>query len=229
MKILLISNKTSINDRIYNVTKDLAYLYCSKDANQGLYYLTMHLISLIIVSRIDELEYTCRMITSFRKIKNVFILYWDSVDMEGKKQVIEAGADMVIPQCCTDSELKMQIYALIRRLEEWNENVKPTVISEPPLCIDYDFHRVYWNNSIIKLTSREFDLLCLLATTPGRVYTFEQIYQIVCKEYVYGDTANILWCMVSRLKRKLRRYDIRAANIIHNVRGIGYYFELNKM
>ncbi len=60
-----------------------------------------------------------------------------------------------------------------------------------------------------------------------RVYTFEQIYQLVWKDYSVGDIKNIIWCLVKRLRKKLNVVEDGAGNCIVSVRDIGYKFELN--
>ena len=76
--------------------------------------------------------------------------------------------------------------------------------------------------------SREFDFLYLLATTPGRVYTYSQIYQLVWQEYPHGDITNIIYCMVHRLKQKLKKVDVNAEHIISNVKEVGYCLKVYK-
>ena len=60
-----------------------------------------------------------------------------------------------------------------------------------------------------------------------RLYTFEQIYQLVWKDYSVGDIKNIIWCLVKRLRKKLNVVEDGAGNCIVSVRDIGYKFELN--
>ncbi|MFQ9306010.1 MAG: helix-turn-helix domain-containing protein [Blautia wexlerae] len=59
------------------------------------------------------------------------------------------------------------------------------------------------------------------------LYTFEQIYQLVWKDYPVGDIKNIIWCLVKRLRKKLNVVEDGAGNCIVSVRDIGYKFELN--
>lgn len=93
------------------------------------------------------------------------------------------------------------------------------------LALNYKSRKVFWNQNLIYLSSREFDLLYLLASTPYRVYTFEQIYEIVWKEQCHGDINNIIWCLVRRIRKKLNKIEPRAGDIIKNARNIGYSFE----
>ena len=89
------------------------------------------------------------------------------------------------------------------------------------------YHKVFWNDVALHLTRQEYNFLYLLAATPMRVYTFEQIYQLVWKDYPVGDIKNIIWCLVKRLRKKLNVVEDGAGNCIVSVRDIGYKFELN--
>lgn len=115
------------------------------------------------------------------------------------------------------------MYALIRRYTEWKSERK----EENPILVGkleiFPFQRnVKWDHKIVPVVKREFDFLYLLASTPGRVYTYSQIYQLVWQEYPHGDITNIIYCMVHRLKQKLKKVDVNAEYIISSVKGIGY-------
>lgn len=77
------------------------------------------------------------------------------------------------------------------------------------------------------VVKKEFDFLYLLAATPGRVYTYSQIYQIIWKEYPQGDLKNIIYCMVYRLKRKIQQVDRNAADMICTVKEVGYCLKIS--
>lgn len=218
-------NRIDEQNNICNLMKDVAEIYCAKNVQDGLHRLTIFGYQLVIIDKLRTMEYTCNVIKCIRKINaNIFILYLSSDDTE-KKVGIESGADVTLPQKNVGIELKTQSFALLRRFKEWDRDVKSFNIQESLLYKDYMYRKVYWDQSEVKLTSYEFDFLFLLAATPGRVYPYEQIYQIVWKDFTYGDVGNVVWCMVYRLKKKLRAFDSRAAAIIHNIRNVGYYFE----
>lgn len=73
----------------------------------------------------------------------------------------------------------------------------------------------------LKLTRYEFDLLCLLARHPDRVFSKEQIYVHVWKKES-GKTDNATRCVISSLRNKLKQYTDK--EYIQTVRGIGYKF-----
>lgn len=65
------------------------------------------------------------------------------------------------------------------------------MINKGKLVMDHKKHKVFWNRVALHLTRQEYNFLYLLAVTPMRVYTFEQIYQLVWKDYSVGDIKNI--------------------------------------
>ena len=101
------------------------------------------------------------------------------------------------------------------------------MINKGKLVMDHKKHKVFWNRVALHITRQEYNFLYLLAVTPMRVYTFEQIYQLVWKDYSVGDIKNIIWCLVKRLRKKLNVVEDGAGNCIVSVRDIGYKFELN--
>lgn len=116
---------------------------------------------------------------------------------------------MVLTQPYTAEEVSLQSYALIRRYTEWKSERKEEIpVMVGKLKILPLQRTVEWEHKRIPVVKREFDFLYLLATTPGRVYTYSQIYQLVWQEYPHGDITNIIYCMVHRLKQKLNTLSV---------------------
>lgn len=128
---------------------------------------------------------------------------------------------------CTMDAISLQAYALIRRYTEWKSERKeeiPVMVGKLEI---FPLQRtVEWEHKRIPVVKREFDFLYLLASTPGRVYTYSQIYQLVWQEYQHGDITNIIYCMVHRLKRKLKNVDVNAEHIIISVKEVGYCLKI---
>ena len=143
--------------------------------------------------------------------------------------MIHAGADVALIRPCTAEEISLQSYALIRRYTEWKAERR----EEIPIMVGkleiFPLQRtVEWDHKIVPVVKREFDFLHLLASTPGRVYTYGQIYQLVWQEYPHGDITNIIYCMVHRLKQKLKKVDVNAEHIISSVKEVGYCLKVYK-
>ena len=91
-----------------------------------------------------------------------------------------------------------------------------SILSVGELRIDVLQRRVQRSGSPVELTPMEFDILCLLARHPGRVFSSRQIY-----ETVMPDTADGSWTGIGNMIYKLRRKI--GAETIKTVRVCGYY------
>ena len=97
------------------------------------------------------------------------------------------------------------------------------VLSFPELQIDLYHREVTRNGTIIDLTDLEFRLLHYLASQPGRVFTYQQIFEAVWGEK-YMDNNNTVMAHIGRLREKMKE---RAKNpkFIKTVWGVGYTIE----
>ncbi len=99
-------------------------------------------------------------------------------DSTTKTVAIKAGADEYIKW--TENYLEETIasgLALIRRYTELNQTKQSSnTISRGTLFINVDYHKVFVNSQEIDFSRYEFKLLCVLAASPGRVFTNEQLY-----------------------------------------------------
>lgn len=96
----------------------------------------------------------------------------------------------------------------------------------PGIEIYPDCRKIYCNEQELHLTVKEYDLLYLLAVNKGRVLTYEQIYQIVWKDYVQEIRNGTICYHVSNLKKKLNAVFPQAPFEIKCIREIGYSFEI---
>lgn len=204
-------------------------IYQAKNIQDALSHLTVFSYHLILIAVKQEPEIVCQIVAAIRKmvITPVIVLLPDCSEM--KKKIIQAGADVVLVQSYTAEEISLQAYALIRRYTEWKSERKeevPVIVGK--LEILPLQRMVKWNHERVPVVKREFDFLYLLASTPGRVYTYGQIYQLVWQEYPHGDITNIIYCMVHRLKWKLKVVDKNAADIICSVKEVGYCLKVEK-
>lgn len=93
------------------------------------------------------------------------------------------------------------------------------------LEIDICKRNVVVNNAEIRLTHIEFEILYLLASNPGRVFSKEQIYDIVWQEPYSGDY-NIVMSHISHIREKIEDNPGKPF-YIQTVWGIGYRFNKN--
>lgn len=143
-----------------------------------------------------------------------------------KTAAIKAGADEYIKW--SDSYLEEAVasgFALIRRYTELNQTRQhpSCIISRGELFINVDYHKVFINSRETEFPRYEFRLLCLLAASPGRIFTNEQLYRDVWGEDYLRDADNGLHSCLNRIRRKLKEAGCTSCRI-ENIRGVGYRF-----
>lgn len=147
-------------------------------------------------------------------------------DSTEKTAAIKAGVDEYIKW--SDSYLEETVasgLALIRRYTELNQikQQPSSIISRGSLFINVDYHEVIINSQEMEFPRYEFNLLCLLASSPGRVFTNEQLYRDVWGEDYLRDANNGLHSCLNRIRRKLEDAGCTSCRI-ENIRGVGYRF-----
>ena len=147
----------------------------------------------------------CQVIAIIRTLTYVPILAIANIEFEEIKKIVYAGCDIIVSENYSDNAISIQLWALARRYRKWNKEKdrQNTIIKKGKLVMEREQQKINWNGIELHLTRREYDFLYLLASSPKRIYTFEQIYQLVWKDYPVGDIKNIIWCLVKRLRKKL--------------------------
>ena len=229
-RIMIISNEHELHKKSLALLGQTVETYEVKGAQDALSHLTVFSYHLILIAMKQESEFICQLVETIRKQVSAPVMILLPEKTKEQMTFIEAGADVVLNESCEPEEIRLRAYALIRRFTEWEiekgkENGSIVIGS---LKMDSFARTLYWNQTEISVVNREFDFLYLLASTPGRVYTYSQIYWIVWKEYPQDDITNMIYCMVHRLKKKLRDVDTRAYDMIHSVKEVGYCLKLHK-
>lgn len=110
-------------------------------------------------------------------------------------------------------------------LKNWRVDDEP-VLSFPGLAIYPRRRKVFRNQQEIQLTTKEFDILFLLASNKGWVLTYNQIYEKVWNDISTGNERNTIGFHICNLREKLFQSVPDAPFTIRSVREIGYCFEL---
>jgi len=138
------------------------------------------------------------------------------------------GADDYITKPFDALEFIVRIKALIRRTyifdnEYLNNKQHEDIIKLNQIIIKKASHSVFINNEPITLTAREFEILLLLASNPGRIFSAEEIFKRVWKEK-YFQSNNTVMVHISNLRDKIESH-LEGEKIIHTVWGVGYKIE----
>ncbi|MGL5330236.1 MAG: response regulator transcription factor [Peptostreptococcaceae bacterium] len=159
-----------------------------------------------------------------RENKNIPILMLSakSEDMD-KIQGIMTGADDYMTKPFNPLELTVRVKALLRRAYYFNKSNDTNLIRIGDLSVDKQKHMVCVKDEQINFTAREFDILYLLASNRGRVFSTEEIFEKVWKE-TYYQSNNTVMVHMSRIREKIEKH-LDGEKIIHTVWGVGYKIE----
>lgn len=149
------------------------------------------------------------------------IMLTASVDQMNKVLLLELGADDYITKPFSLAELKARITALMRRCSRKGD-AEPRVQSFGELEIDAAQRIVKLKGVEVELTAREFDLVLLFTSSPGRVFTRDELNADVYGDAVSGYERSIT-NHLSRIRKKLE-VDPSEPQYFQTVHGVGYRF-----
>ncbi|MBP5662185.1 MAG: response regulator transcription factor [Clostridia bacterium] len=139
---------------------------------------------------------------------------------EDKINGLEEGADDYLTKPFNIAELKVRIKNLLKR-SEGNVIRQPAEIRVKDLVIDREKRTITVAGKAIEATAKEFDILLLLVTNPGKVFRREDLLEEIWKDYA-GDIRTVD-VHIRRLRQKLER-DQEHPEYIFTKWGVGYYF-----
>ena len=225
--ILVVDDEKEIRDLLEINLRSEGYIVfkasCGKEALEILNREEIDLVVLdIMMPDMDGLE-VCKKLRENSNIP-ILMLSAKSEDMD-KIQGIMTGADDYICKPFKSLELIVRIRALIRRSYFLNSKIEISddIININNMIIDKRKHKVAVNEKEVVLTAKEFEILYLLATNRGRVFSAEEIFEKVWKEKYYQSN-NTVMVHMSRLREKLEQNSY-GDKIIHTVWGVGYKIE----
>jgi two-component system KDP operon response regulator KdpE len=178
------------------------------------------ILDISLGSEPDGLE-VCRRLREWSSIPVIML----SVHGEEKTKVValDAGADDYLTKPFGIEELRARIQAVMRRLPAEPTNRSTAQIEVGDLLIDLVNRRVLVENEEVHLTPKEYDLLRLLATHPGKVMTHRAILAEVWGPE-YSDMDHYVRVFVNQIRKKLRENPARNIRYILNEPGVGYRF-----
>jgi DNA-binding response OmpR family regulator len=170
---------------------------------------------------IDGFE-VCRLLR--RETRAPILFLTARADEVDKVVGLEIGADDYLVKPFSVRELVSRIKALLRRAYgELADTQTGRTLRRGDLVIDLDRRRVTRGGERISLTTTEFDLLRHLATKPGRVYTRNQLLELVRDYEAIEADERTINVHVSHIRDKIEP-DPAQPRFIKTVRGVGYAF-----
>ncbi len=172
----------------------------------------------VMMPEIDGLE-ACRLIREFSDVP-IIMLTARTQDMD-KLLGFEHGADDYLTKPFNILELKARIRALLRRSGGYE--TKRDRITVGSITVDTRERNVYKDGVAVDLTAREFDVVELLIRNPNRVYSRENLLDLIWG-YEYRSDIRTVDVHIRRIREKLETIPASPEYIMTKW-GVGYYFK----
>ncbi|HKK74841.1 MAG TPA: response regulator transcription factor [Saprospiraceae bacterium] len=220
VKILIVDDEPDILDILrYNLEKEGYKVFTAEDGKAGIQLAEKeqpHLIILdIMMPRMDGVE-VCRNLRSKPMFKKTVITFLTARE-EDYSQIaaLDVGGDDYITKPIRPRVFMSRIKALIRRLDR-SEDEETVKVGD--LKIDKEKVSVIRGEEVIELAKKEFELLYLLVSKPGKVFSREEIFNKVWgTDVIVGNRT--IDVHIRKLREKIGDHYIKT------IKGIGYKFE----
>lgn len=223
-KILIVDDEPDILELIeYNLKKEGYQVYLAGNGQEGITIAKKVHPDLIILDimmpKMDGIE-ACRLMRAIPEFKNTFMVFLTARSEEYSEIAgFNVGADDYIAKPIKPRALVSRINAILRRNSSTDE-VSDNKVEIGDLVIDREAYLVYQGGQKVVLAKKEFELLYLLASKPGKVYTRESILKNIWEDSVVV-TNRTIDVHIRKLREKL------GETYVATVKGVGYKFELS--
>lgn len=222
-KILIVDDETDILDFLsYNLKKEGFEVLTASNGKDGIELARQHRPHLIILDimmpQLDGIE-VCRRLRSNSDLDSSIIAFLTARDEDlSQIKALDVGGDDYINKPIKPQVLISRVKALLRRNKAEDGN-NTSIIKIADLEIDRQKVQILrGSNEVIELPRKEFELLILLVSKPGKVFTREEIYsKIWGSDVIVGDRT--IDVHIRKLREKL------GDNYIKTLKGIGYKFD----
>jgi two-component system alkaline phosphatase synthesis response regulator PhoP len=223
IKILLVDDEPDILEILsYNLSAEGYQISTASNGVEAVKKAKKHLPHLIIMDvmmpEMDGIE-ACEKIRILPQLKDTIITFLTARG-EDYSQVagFEAGADDYITKPIKPKVLVSKIKSLLRRLNDESSKVNSEVVHIGDLTIDREAYKIISKGVEIVLPRKEFELLSLLASKPGKVFKRDEIL-----DKVWGNEVVVGGRTIDVHIRKLR--EKIGDNSFKTIKGVGYKFQ----
>jgi len=222
--LLVVDDEPDVREFLsYNLIREGYIVFTANNGNEAIKIATDKLPQLILMDvmmpGMDGIE-ACSVIRSIPGLNDTLICFLTARG-EDYSQIagFEAGGDDYIIKPIKPKVLAHRIKALLKRFSKSHGAVKERVVSPAGLLIlDRDRYTVTCNDTEFSIPKKEFEILNLLVSRPGKVFSRDEIFTEVWGDNVIvGDRT--IDVHIRRLRERL------GENYIHTLKGIGYKFQ----
>ena len=223
IKILLVDDEKDILEIVsYNLISEGYSIFTSSNGNEAIKKAKKekpHLIILdVMMPGMDGIE-ACEKIRKIPELENTLIAFLTARGEDYSKVAgFEAGADDYITKPIKPKVLVSKVNSLLRRLKTQSDSISDTTIVVDGLTIDSEAYKINYNGQDMALPKKQFELLNLLVSKPGKVFRREVILEKIWgKEVVVGGRT--IDVHIRKLREKLGDSKFKT------IKGVGYKFQ----
>lgn len=222
--ILLVDDDHDILEIVsYNLKKEGYNIVVANNGLEGVEKAKKYMPQLIVLDvmmpEMDGIE-ACENIRSIPGMESVLITFLTARSEDYSQLAgFDAGADDFITKPIKPRILVSKINALLRRINVESSIVEENIVNVGDIKIDRDEYKVYKDGEVLLLPRKEFELLSLLASRPGKVFKREEILNKVWGNEVVvgGRTIDV---HIRKLREKI------GDDYFKTVKGVGYKLEI---
>ena len=208
----------------FSLEQDGMEVDCAYDGEEALEYARNNEYDIVLLDvmlpKLDGFE-VCQRIREFSNMP-IIMLTAKGEDMD-KILGLEYGADDYVTKPFNILEIKARMKAVMRRTGKPAAADKGKVVEAAGLKMDLEGRRLFIADREVNLTAKEFDLLELMVTNPGKVYSRENLLNTVWG-YDYPGDARTVDVHIRRLREKIET-NPSEPQYVHTKWGVGYYFQ----
>jgi two-component system alkaline phosphatase synthesis response regulator PhoP len=217
-KILIADDEPDILEIVsYNLSLEGFEVICAKNGNEALELAKKHLPDMIILDVMmpgkNGIE-VCELLRMQPQFKDTLIIFLSARNDEVTEvKGLETGADDYLTKPISPKVLTSKVNALFRRVTKDREPLQTG-----DFIIDREKYNVIYKGKPITLARKEFELLALLASKPGKVFLRNEILgKVWGTEVIVGDRT--IDVHIRKIRQKI------GVDCITTVKGVGYKFE----
>lgn len=230
-KVLVVDDEQSIVTLLqYNLEQAGFDVITAMDGEEGKQFAETQSPDIIVLDlmlpKMDGME-VCKQLRQ-NKIMTPILMLTAKEDEFDKILGLELGADDYMVKPFSPREVIARVKAILRRTQIQTEAAQVSgeetgLLQIGNLKINSDKYEAYFNDNLLELTLKEFELLLYLAQNKGRVMTRDQLLSAVWNYDFAGDT-RIVDVHISHLREKVE-VDTKKPAYIKTIRGLGYKLE----
>lgn len=221
-KILIVEDEADINGLLLKILKEAEYQVIQAfSGTEAKLLLEKEIPDLILLDLMlpgmsgEELLHNIRE----NKHYNVPVMVISAKDSLGDKvSLLKDGADDYITKPFEPEEVIARVQAILRRVGKENNTLK--ILKYKNIKLYPDSRKVMVSGKELVLTAHEYDILYLLMKNPEKVYSRENMYELVWHGGYYGEN-NTVNVHVSNIRKKIKEND-PTEEYIQTVYGIGF-------